>query len=302
MFKMFLSWGFLFLFQFTSTLHAISWMREAIRPDGNATLMLGNSAQPPTYAHGFLLANLQGIFQAKLLVYAPTKPYKTGVEPNGVALDLARVSVSHFNEILDYSKIHYEAFESDTLGESHYVNKDKKKVEVLASPIEFQVSHFDYIAFMRMYLEQYAQNVPSHLLWISGLDSFEAVKTWDIKWKEEWKEFFTLATWVIVSRKLGGTRINLLEDRPLEKFDEELSRSYPYYRHLIHGTEHLHIYQPSDPARPPIYFLSLVTPDISSTKARKFIVEGNDGALSELLQPSVVSYIKALGLYFPKTH
>lgn len=118
------------------------------------------------------------------------------------------------------------------------------------------------------------------LLWLIGVDAFQHLMSW-----YQWPQLFELAHFVVLNRP-GYPVANVLTPALAPVWQGRLTRDPTALRASTHGLMLLHTVAPQD---------------VSATDIRNKIAAGaSDEALTSLLPPSVLAYIRAHQLYQPE--
>mgnify|MGYP002143470236 FL=1 len=118
------------------------------------------------------------------------------------------------------------------------------------------------------------------LLWLIGVDAFQHLMSW-----YQWPQLFELAHFVVLNRP-GYPVANVLSPALAPVWQGRLAREPVALTDTTHGSLYLHTVAPQA---------------VSATEIRNKIAAGaGDEALTSLLPPSVLTYIRAHQLYQPE--
>ena len=253
-------------------------------------LNFGGSFSPPTDEHMGLLANLMHRFGFTRAKMVPTFPYKPGAAPAEVSLELTRVGVENFREILALISISYKNFRS-WAGGSSWKGPDGRLYSLAVDDYDIRVKNQENTLKTLEHLRRAHGGDAKANYWLSGVDSFASISSWT----PQWRELFAQTNWIVVSRP-GFTKIDFKRRDPLRGVFEDAFLSD--YEYSFDEAKQMHVYNHHDPAKPGIFLIDQPTLDDSSTKHRKsFAEEGDHEHAQAGLQPSVFKRALEKGYY-----
>jgi nicotinate-nucleotide adenylyltransferase len=121
----------------------------------------------------------------------------------------------------------------------------------------------------------------TQFFFIIGLDAFLEIHTW-----KSFRQLFDLAAFIVMTRPQGPNPAPDMKEQAAQFAKERISAAYAL---SCHGDAMVH------PAKQPIYLAPVTPVDISSSRIREMIGQGQ--SIRNWVAPTVAAYIEKKGLY-----